>query len=132
MAAENGGGSGGDANGKPAGLSLSFGNIKAKAKVSAAGSAEAKRLELITGIGASGVVAAEGQAAAAGPKIIPKQVRAVMRQITVHLIQHDELLFSPSPGGAHLLPGTLVKPVVLLSNHQDRHAPLLQRRVLRE
>lgn len=71
-------GGGGDGAGKPAGLSLSFGGIKAKPKVSAAGPSDAKNCELITGIGASGVVAASGQAAAAGPRVIPKQVRVTV------------------------------------------------------
>lgn len=85
MAANGNGadGAGGAGAGKPAGLSLSFSGIKAKARVSAAGPSDAKKRELITGIGASGVVAASGFAAAAGPRVIPKQVR--MTAWVVHL-----------------------------------------------
>ena len=86
MAANGSSRNGGDANGKPVGLSLSFGGIKAKAKVSAAGASEAKRREIITGIGASGIVAAEGQVAAAGPKIIPKQVRIAAFMVQMGLV----------------------------------------------
>lgn len=85
MAANGSSPDGGDSNGKPVGLSLSFGGIKAKPKLSAAGASEAKRREIITGIGASGVVSAEGQVAAAGPKIIPKQVCIVALMLQMRL-----------------------------------------------
>lgn len=60
---------------KPSGLSLSFGGIKAKPLKSyaASGSFKASKREVITGIGASGVVSAESSATASGIKIIPKQ-----------------------------------------------------------
>lgn len=60
---------------KPSSLSLSFGSMKGKPLKSCAvsGSSKAGKREVITGIGASGVVSAESSAAASGIKIIPKQ-----------------------------------------------------------
>ncbi len=66
---------GGDPPQLPKAPGLSFGGFKgrAKPKLAVSEAEQAKRREAITGIGAAGVITANGAPAAAGPRIIPKQ-----------------------------------------------------------